>query len=173
MQALWKANPACATTSFRILNRIRKPPVAAREVQRLLSAIEATPSRTLMPFLRQRPVHLMGFVLWATSPRMALARQLAPGGWLPMMPPLGLMSAYSEGRGISFPPGQLVPTVWLGRCGAPLQPSVQQSPVPDLRPCSGKFVAPLSLLLLFLSVGVYCRSGVRPRRGAVAGLPPR
>lgn len=73
--------------------------------------------------------------------------------------PLGLMSAYSEFRWSAFLGGSWYPIVWLGSPALPLQPSFSNLLYLLLGPILfGKFIAPLSLLLLGMSAFILCRS---------------
>lgn len=86
--------------------------------------------------------------------------------------PLGLMSAYSEFRWGNFLGGSWVPLVWLGSPALPLQPSFSNLLYLLLGPILfGKFIAPLSLLLLGMAAFVLCRScGFAAPVSALVGL---
>lgn len=73
--------------------------------------------------------------------------------------PLGLMTAYSEFRWGNLMGGSWVPLVWLGSPALPLQPSFTNLTYLVLGPILfGKFIAPLSLLLLGVSAFIFGRS---------------
>lgn len=126
-----------------------------------------------MPCSRQRSVLLWSFVLWAGVLAWLWRESWAYGAMaFSNDGPLGLMAAYSEGRWDNLFYGSWSPTVWLGSPALPLQPSFSNLLYLTCGPVLfGKLVAPLSLLLLALSAGVYCRSrGFASAVGVVTGL---
>ncbi|MEN9675542.1 MAG: hypothetical protein RIS76_1438 [Verrucomicrobiota bacterium] len=73
--------------------------------------------------------------------------------------PLGFMTAYSEFRWGNLMGGSWVPLVWLGSPALPLQPSFTNLLYLFLGPVLfGKFIAPLSLLLLGVGAYVFGRA---------------
>ena len=86
--------------------------------------------------------------------------------------PLGLMSAYSEFRWSAFFGGSWYPIVWLGSPALPLQPSFSNLLYLFLGPILfGKFIAPLSLLLLGMAAFILCRScGFAAPVGTLVGI---
>lgn len=126
-----------------------------------------------MPFPRPRPVFGWGLLLWTGVLAWLWRESGRPGGMaFSNDGPLGLMAAYSEGRWDGLLHGSWSPTVWLGGAALPLQPSFSHLLYLICGPVLfGKLVAPLSLLLLAASAGVYCRSrGFSPAVGVVTGF---